>query len=145
MKKWCPGCRRSRPTSAFHQNKARSDGLASTCKDCKSRAQRSWYERNRSAHIENTMARKRRVVAANRELYWNYLLGHPCVDCGISDPVVLEFDHEDELKVAAVARMLGEGWSWSAIAQELEKGAIRCANCHRRRTAHIRHQWRHDR
>jgi hypothetical protein len=63
-----------------------------------------------------------------------YLLEHPCVDCGEADPVVLEFDHMRD-KVKAVSVLLSNGHEWKQILAEIEKCEVRCANCHRRRTA----------
>jgi hypothetical protein len=65
-----------------------------------------------------------------------YLQTHPCIDCGESDPIVLEFDHRDGTKkVRAVAQLVTENCGWEKIAVEIEKCDVRCANCHRRRTA----------
>jgi hypothetical protein len=58
------------------------------------------------------------------------------VDCGETDPVVLEFDHvRDKLK--DIGYMVTVGFSWSAIQLEIEKCEVRCANCHRRKTARV--------
>lgn len=64
-----------------------------------------------------------------------YLSTHPCIDCGESDPVVLDFDHIDPAtKTRSIARMLSGHVKWENILKEIEKCEVRCANCHRRRT-----------
>ncbi len=73
----------------------------------------------------------------------NHLHTHPCIDCGESDPVVLEFDHrENTKKISAVAEMIGHNCGWEKIKTEIEKCDVRCANCHRRRTASERNYMR---
>lgn len=74
-----------------------------------------------------------------------YLLAHPCVDCRESDIRCLEFDHRDpSTKVCAVSKMISDQRAWPDILAEIEKCDVRCANCHRRRTAEqfntLRHQ-----
>jgi hypothetical protein len=64
-----------------------------------------------------------------------YLLNHPCVDCGEADPVVLEFDHVRGIKVASVSRMVNIVVALPLLKAEIAKCEVRCANCHRRRTA----------
>jgi hypothetical protein len=59
---------------------------------------------------------------------------HPCVDCGESNPVVLEFDHVRGRKRMAVANMARQGYSIGAIEEEIAKCQVRCANCHRIKT-----------
>lgn len=76
-------------------------------------------------------ARERRRRAAIR--LYEYLLEHPCADCGEPDPIVLEFDHIRD-KVRNVSAMRTN--SWARLAAEIEKCEVVCANCHRRRTAH---------
>lgn len=67
---------------------------------------------------------------------WNYFHTHPCVDCGETDPFVLEFDHVDrKSKIEAVSTLVSRHFSWKMILSEIEKCEIRCANCHKRKTA----------
>ena len=67
---------------------------------------------------------------------WDFLLAHPCVDCGETDPMVLEFDHVDSTtKRHHVGSLARAGYPWSAVLAELDKCEVRCANCHRKRTA----------
>jgi hypothetical protein len=57
-----------------------------------------------------------------------------CVDCGINDPIVLQFDHVRGTKVNDVSRLVRASASEQAILEEIAKCEIRCANCHQRRT-----------
>lgn len=65
----------------------------------------------------------------------DYLVSHPCVDCGEKDPLVLDFDHVRGAKKDNISRMIRHIYAWSTIEAEIAKCEIRCANCHRRRTA----------
>jgi hypothetical protein len=62
-----------------------------------------------------------------------YLRDHPCVDCGESDPLVLEFDHVGEKSFEIGAGLPDR--NWDSILREIAKCEVVCANCHRRRTA----------
>jgi hypothetical protein len=67
-----------------------------------------------------------------RILSYKYL--HPCKDCGITNPVVLEFDHIRGKKVDNISDMPGK-YPWLDIIREIKKCDVVCANCHRLRTA----------
>ena len=95
---------------------------------------RRHYERNTvtikaRARIWNVVNRK--AVQAALGLY---LQEHPCVVCGESDPVVLEFDHRDPaLKEFSVKSNRAFGMALRNVLAEVAKCDVRCANCHRRR------------
>lgn len=93
-------------------------------------AQRLWAARNRNTTNEH----KRKVVQRWRLKVLEYLQGHPCVDCGERDPLVLQFDHVRGDKVDAIARLVSQGRRWEAIEAEIAKCEVRCANCHQRVT-----------
>lgn len=76
----------------------------------------------------------------NRDYVRAYLEAHPCVDCSEADLVVLEFDHRGD-KVADVGRMIREGWALWRLVKEIAKCDVRCANCHRRKTAERHGGW----
>ncbi len=69
-----------------------------------------------------------------REYVWNYLLTHPCVECGEPNPVVLEFHHISG-KDKAIAVLTHSGATIARINEELAKCEVLCANCHRKLTA----------
>ena len=78
----------------------------------------------------------------NRRFVDEYLASHPCVDCGEADIVVLEFDHVIGEKHKAISVLVQNAASTRRIAQEIAKCEVRCANCHRRRTAQHHHKRR---
>jgi hypothetical protein len=97
---------------------------------------KSHYERNTAYYTKKARARNSAIKQEIQYQLLMYLSTHACVDCGESDPVVLDFDHIDKgNKSASVADMLKDRRSWSTIEIEIAKCEVRCANCHRRRTA----------
>lgn len=69
-----------------------------------------------------------------KEYVYQYLLTHPCVKCGETDPVVLEFDHIRG-KSANVGTLLHTGVSLERIKVEISLCQVLCSNCHRKKTA----------
>lgn len=111
------------------------------CKDCSACYKREWYQRNRDHHRANVRQNRDRVATVNRRRFWEFLLTQRCIDCGESDPVVLDFDHLRD-KRGSVAQMVVSGASWESVEAEIAKCEVRCANCHRRRTARDRGTYR---
>lgn len=104
-------------------------------------AWRRSYQRNRAKQQAQIKARQQRYDERNRQVVIDWLQGHPCVDCGETDLVVLEFDHLSD-KTASICHMLTNGTSVARLEQEIAKCEVVCANCHRRRTAKRGNHWR---
>lgn len=79
--------------------------------------------------------RKRKAIQKNRGRVLEYFLSHPCIDCGEGDPLVLEFDHVRGVKKGDVCTLLAHNTGWARLEEEIGKCEVRCANCHRRKTA----------
>jgi hypothetical protein len=106
------------------------------CKDCSSQYVREHYIRHRDYYVRKAMIRNRLRRHDLLDQLLDYLRAHPCVDCGEVDPVVLEFDHIDpSTKNWDIANTIKDGLGWCTIEAEIAKCVVRCANCHRRRTA----------
>lgn len=72
----------------------------------------------------------------NKVYIANVLRARGCADCGERDPVVLEFDHDDPAqKRETVPRLANNMASLARLDEEISRCTVRCANCHRRRTA----------
>ena len=64
---------------------------------------------------------------------------HGCTDCGGRFPYyLLDFDHVHGTKVANISSML-DYYSVEDIFKEIDKCEVVCANCHRSRTFHRKH------
>lgn len=57
-----------------------------------------------------------------------------CLDCGETNPLVLDFDHVKGRKRGNVSDMVRWSYSLETIKKEIRKCEIRCANCHRKKT-----------
>ncbi len=129
--KTCCRCRIGKPLTDYNRSSRSIDGVQAHCRACS----KGYYQNNAVVHKANTGARRDSVRRDHAKRIWDYLADHPCCDCGESDPSVLDFDHVRGIKVAAVSRMVRDGVSWGRIEDEVAKCEVRCANCHRRRTA----------
>ena len=123
-------------------------GSERICLICRRKRGREHYRKNREYYLRK--ARQRRAVSVEKawSLVWEYLDSHPCVDCGKSDPRVLEFDHRDRSKKrASVSVLVAEGYGLEAVRAEIQKCDVRCANCHTIKTREEAgwfrsHKWR---
>lgn len=113
----------------------------SWCRPCDAEYKRDWYLKNRERHIAKARESNQRTFLQNRMNVRGYLNTHPCVNCGESDPVVLDFDHMRD-KVRTISYMVLRKWRWQSIEAEIAKCEVRCANCHRRKTARERGYYR---
>lgn len=124
-------CRRDLPRSQFNVKSASPDGVQNVCRDCNRAQAREYYARNRDAHLRVVMARRAEQRRLAIEVVGEYLLAHPCVDCGEVDVRVLDFDHRvGSGKGAEVMRLVQNGYSVTRVMVEIAKCDVRCRNCH---------------
>jgi hypothetical protein len=124
-----------KPIADFNFKNRATGRLHPFCRQCQHAWNRAHYARNKATYIANAHRNSARDFGDNLDRLIDYLAEHACVDCGERDILVLEFDHRERtLKPLAVANML-RNHSWAEIAREVAKCDVRCANCHRRRTA----------
>ena len=132
----CSRCGMSKPATEFAWRRKASNQRDSFCRPCRAIYKREHYSANKRRYIEQARLRKQRARLERTRYLIAYFATHPCVDCGETDPVVLEFDHLRD-KEFEVTQALADR-RWSRILEEIEKCDVVCANCHRRRTCRRR-------
>ncbi|MEV8220496.1 hypothetical protein AB0O65_12135 [Microbacterium sp. NPDC077391] len=129
--KRCGTCQESKPLTDFNRKSARADGLQEVCRECNRASSRKYYRDNRDHHIRVIRQRSDARRFASRRFIGDYLREHPCVDCGVADLRVLDFDHRPgAAKRDGVMQMVRNGFSIAIIAEEIAKCDVRCRNCH---------------
>jgi len=127
--KICSHCEITKEDTEF--NKKRK-GLQPFCKLCQRERSRQQYEENKEHQKKNIYAaRKVRRKLLHEHLLELFKFG--CLDCGITDPEVLEWDHRENKKYD-ISKMIVDGFSIERVDKELENCDLVCANCHRKRT-----------
>jgi hypothetical protein len=113
----------------------RTGRMHTVCTPCRRLYWREYHYREPVVYHE----RRRTLLAArrarNRAFVDAYLATHPCVDCGLQDLFVMEFDHVRGDKEREISLLVRDGATMKRLEAEIAKCDVRCANCHRRKTA----------
>lgn len=122
------------------ENKVKRRNL---CKPCLNRQMRE-KRANNPEHAERMREASRRWGKGRKvyhrhktaEYVFNIKNNGCCVDCGETRWQCLDFDHKDpSTKVMGVSTMVTKSKSIEEIQTEINKCELRCANCHRVKTA----------
>lgn len=136
----CSSCQIDKPAIAFSFSDRGRGTLNFYCRACQAAYRRTHYLANKPDYVRRAAIEVRRRRNENRREVVRYLKTHPCIDCGRTEPVALEFDHRvPELKINDVSTMMMSK-RWPRVLAEIEKCDVRCSNCHRRRTA-VQFRW----
>jgi hypothetical protein len=128
--KYCPACKQHKPTTEFARNACKKDGLQTACRNCT----KAWGQARYRLTKDQYRLRDDALRARNQEAVRAYLESHPCVDCPVTDPDVLTFDHIRGKKLGNVSDMAKHSRSLKTIFEEIAKCQVRCANCHLKKT-----------
>lgn len=110
------------------------------CRNCHRRRTlaRLGCERGR----QESLASQKEFVKRNIRWLYELLESSACVDCGVTDFRVLEFDHVGP-KRGAVMSMAWNGFGRATLEAEVAQCEVRCSNCHCRKTAERGNYFRH--
>lgn len=126
--KTCRKCKIEQPLNNFLVDK-RTNKPTSRCDACRREAQRDNYRRARP-HIKAWI--------------YDYLSRNPCVDCGETDPLRLEFDHRGDKHFDIGKSFIGKAKGIEIVQSEIAKCDVRCANCHRVKTHQEKNTWKYQ-
>jgi hypothetical protein len=129
----CGRCKLEKPAEDFAWRRKKKGQRDNYCRPCRAAYKQEHYAANRQRYIDSAGRRKRMLVAERIDFLVTYLREHPCIDCGETDPIVLEFDHLRDKKFGIAAGLRDR--EWQSVLDEMAKCEVVCANCHRRRTA----------
>ena len=124
----------TKPLEQFPPRRRGETELQSWCRSCFAANNARYYAEHREVQKARLLANTARRRDTSRRKAAEYLTTHPCVDCGERDLVVLDFDHIREKK-SAVSALIASGASWERVEAEIRQCEVRCANCHRIKTA----------
>ena len=96
--------------------------------------QKRHYQKHKKAYKDRAKAFNKKKRKWNREFVARvkFMLG--CIDCGIKNHIVLDFDHVRGEKIGNIADMVNNACGLTKIKEEIRKCEVRCANCHRIKT-----------
>ena len=137
--KRCTKCLEEKDESCFSSSKKK--GLHNWCKVCHSEYSKARYKASNGEVFkrqqEQELVRKRGI----EQNVIDYLRSHPCIDCGETNLLTLDFDHRED-KEENVAKLIWQVASWKRIQKEISKCDVRCSNCHRIKTAKQLNSWK---
>ena len=124
----CNKCTKDLPYTDFRVDNIKTGRLHNYCKLCQKEYLRDYYKAYYQDNKGQYVPRRLKSTREKHQKVFDYLLTHPCVDCGYSNPIALQFDHITGKKEFAISRAYRK--SWELISKEISKCEVRCANCH---------------
>ena len=131
--KICIRCKDEKTLDKFNKGPRGIRGRHPWCRKCTKEYGAVKYQQNKERYKKN----RDNSYKVHLHRVYEYLVSHPCVDCGESDIRVLEFDHRDPSKKLFTVSELTSGQS-TKLEDEILKCDVRCANCHKKRTFEMR-------
>jgi len=133
--KICYKCKKDVPLDQFSFSNKEKNERNSMCKICHRLYTKEHHRRNHSKYLMKTRNRNIRIRDENVKYVYEYLKKHPCIDCGETNPIKLEFDHRDGSdKVSNVSNLIRRN-GLKSLQAEIAKCDVRCSNCHKIKTA----------
>ena len=141
--KTCTKCGIDKSINNYRKTRYSKDGHNSKCKECQSKEAKTKARHQDPKRKKYLKEHKLRKINAAKEHILNFLSTNPCVDCGQDNFLCLDFDHiEPKHKKSSICDLVKRGISLQRIIEEIKKCEVRCANCHRIKTASQFNYWK---
>lgn len=127
-----------KPIHQIDREIARCDVVCVNCHRRRTAERAGWL---RISDWRGILGPRSHAVARNLKYTYSHLERSGCTDCGGCDLVALEFDHEGDKRWNVMAAAWS-GVPLSLLQREVATCAVRCGNCHRRRTAAVERSFR---
>jgi hypothetical protein len=114
----CTKCGIMRELSVFRIQRGKHQ---QSCKKCYLEYGRRHYQNNKQYYVDKAKRHNDVLWEKTRRLVWNYFKEHPCVDCGNSDPRVLEFDPVRGEKQYNISDLKSLHFRWETILKRNRK------------------------
>src|SRR3979409_591324 len=88
-------CSQQLALSEFNFKDRKRGKLHNLCRGCSRIYFRDYYARHREKFVLRSKKKNAAERQSNQARVLDFLRTHPCVDCGVADPIVLQFDHQD--------------------------------------------------
>lgn len=111
--------------------KVKARGLPqSKCKECHNAYAKDHHQRTKDKHNAQVSANNLRYQAESLDTIVEKLIDNPCVRCGETNILCLEFHHLDrDTKKNHVSAL--KKFGRHTLQKEIDKCVVMCANCHR--------------
>lgn len=135
----CSKCKNKKLLSEYYKQKSNKSGYQAQCKTCQVKSVKDYRGALSDVEINRSTQKnvKNNEIIKNRNFdfvfRWLKIFGK-CIDCGVDNIRVLEFDHVRGEKVGGVKDLAGKTASIKTLKNEIRKCEIRCCNCHRIKT-----------
>jgi len=134
--KQCTNCLQDKPLTLDNFYKRKDGSFESYCRPCSLLRVKEYYKKNKKNQIKKSSAARKARQIITRSYCFDFLKTHPCVDCGETDILTLEFDHlVPSEKENTISMMVSQGMLIEKIKKEMLKCEVRCANCHKKKTS----------
>ena len=137
----CNKCHKEKGPEDFSFKNKEKNLRKKICKDCHSLYRKQHYLQNKKKYIAKAHKWNKKQKEILGKYLFDILSESKCIDCREKDIIVLDFDHVTN-KRFGIAEMYRNCYSLKAVEDEIKKCVVRCANCHRRKTAREIGYWK---